>query len=75
MRRHLALHRGSLRSAPWRSSSVARPPSMTANPPALRSKSVINDDVSSALPGPMAIQDGTDGEGLVLCWAGYTIRD
>lgn len=43
--RHLALHRGSLRSSPWRSSSVARPPSMTAEPPVSRSKSVINDDI------------------------------
>lgn len=43
-RRHLALQRGSLRSAPWRSSSVARPPSITATPPDCRRKSVMSED-------------------------------
>lgn len=44
----MALQRGSLRSAPCRSSSVARPPSMMATPPDWRRKSVINDEVSAA---------------------------
>jgi hypothetical protein len=44
----LALQRGSLRSAPCRSSSVARPPSIMATPPDWRRKSVIKDEVSAA---------------------------
>lgn len=51
--RHLALQRGSLRSAPCRSSSVAKPPSMTTYPPHSRMKPGINEDVSSAHPKSM----------------------
>ena len=49
LKRHLALHRGSLRSAPWRSSSVARPPSRTAEPPQRRRKFVIIEEGWSTL--------------------------
>lgn len=52
--RHLALQRGSLRLAPWRSSSVAKPPSITAQPPHCFRKSVMNDgDALSRVPSPM----------------------
>ena len=60
--RHLALQRGSLRSAPCLSSSVAKPPSMTTQPPHFPMKSDIKVDdvvvvvvvvVSTMFPEPM----------------------
>lgn len=48
MMRHLALQRGSLRLAPWRSSSVANPPSIRAWPPHRLRKSSMNGGASSA---------------------------
>lgn len=52
--RHLALQRGSLRLAPWRSSSVAKPPSITAQPPHCFRKSIIKvGDAVSRVPSPI----------------------
>jgi len=53
--RHLALQRGSLRSAPCRSSSVAKPPSTTAEPPHFWRKSVINLDEVSTIPNSILL--------------------
>lgn len=48
MRRHLALQRGSLRSAPCRSSSVAKPPSTMAVPPDFMRNSVMKGDENAS---------------------------
>lgn len=53
--RHLALQRGSLRLAPWRSSSVAKPPSMTAKPPHCLRKSSMK-EADGTVPCPTMVK-------------------
>lgn len=67
--RHLALQRGSLRSAPWRSSSVANPPSRTAQPPHFSRKSLMNDDVSTSLGIPIGfVYSFVESTSFVYWW-------
>lgn len=72
MRRHLALQRESLRSAPCRSSSVAKPPSIMAVPLAFLRKSVMNaDDNASEVVSTIA--DIELHEGKIRWFSGWGI--
>lgn len=55
VKRHLELHSASLISAPFASSSVASPPSITAHPPVSRRNSLIR-ALGSSTPNPITLR-------------------